>query len=195
MRSFCTTLKSVRSNGEAAVSEEVAESDDYAMQARYQASRCARSADATLSLDWFFQFMEELIEKEEAEKGGGGNHYNSRMYKGGGNTYRPEMYATNTANGEESAMMPVEDLFLLRARSYYYSNQVQAHESRAALSPFCGSSAGRILRRVRRFDVQFLPVRSHIDDGGIRVLREHFGGICFKKCSASNCLYPRNAAI
>ena len=62
--------------------KEIAESDDYAMQARYQASRCARSADATLSLDWFFQFMEELIEKEEVEKGGGGNHYNSRMYKG-----------------------------------------------------------------------------------------------------------------
>ena len=113
----------------------VAESDDYAMQARYQASRCARSADATLSLDWFFQFMDELIAKEEMENGGGGNHYNSRMYKGS-HAYRPDMYATNTGtttNEEQTAMIPVEDLFLLRARSYYYANRVQAREHRVRL--------------------------------------------------------------
>ena len=170
--------------------KEIAESDDYAMQARYQASRCARSADATLSLDWFFQFMEELIEKEEVEKGGGGNHYNSRMYKGGGNTYRPEMYATSTANGEESALMPVEDLFLLRARSYYYSNQVQAHESRATLSPFCGSLVGfSVASAIWMFS--FFPFvlisTTAVSASFVSIL----AASASKKCSASNCLYPR----
>ena len=168
--------------------KEVAESDDYAMQARYQASRCARSADATLSLDWFFEFMDELVAKEEMGRGGGGNHYNSRMYKGG-NVYRPEMYATSTANGEESAMMPVEDLFLLRARSYYYANKIQAHESRAALSPFCGSIVGfSVASAIWMFS--FFPVilmSSAVSASFVSILAVTSAN----KCSASNCFYPR----
>ena len=169
----------------------VAESDDYAMQARYQASRCARSADATLSLDWFFQFMDELIAKEEMENGGGGNHYNSRMYKGG-HVYRPDMYATNTGtttNEEQTAMIPVEDLFLLRARSYYYANRVQAREHRVAMAPFCGSLVGLSVSSAI-WIFSFFPVvlmATAISSAFMTILAVTDA----EQCSASNCVYPR----
>ena len=159
--------------------KEIAESDDYAMQARYQAPRCARPVVATLALDWFFQFMEELIEKEEVEKGGGGNHYNSRMYKGGGNTYRPEMYATSTANGEESCRARRRLIFTPRSLVLLFESSASAQESRAALSPFCGSLVGfSVASAIWMFS--FFPFVL-ISTAAYPPFAEHFGRICFEK--------------
>jgi hypothetical protein len=167
--------------------KEIAESDDFAMQARYQSSRCARSQDPTLSLDWLMQSVDELVTKE-AESAG--NHQNSRMYKPNtNNPYRPDMHAlTTTPTHEEGGGdMAIEDLFLLRAKSYYYANREDEVMTRAAGGAFCGGLVGfSVASAIWLF--AFFPLATMVTFGTSMVISAFQES---KVCSAANCLYPR----